>query len=213
MKTKELIELLQANDPSGEEECTVGNHPILSVDVEGSYYDGCQQVLIRDPEKAPYYDVVGAKYRSRGYKVTITTHSIQDAIKGNPEIPVDYSELTESVATMYRESDDKQRSKVIENCMNRLVRYFMIFVQNRLVDLYGSCPSSLSLQAAEAFAVRNFSYCKKVPAQMYDHPVDAQGRQLGVSWLDRMNDAWKHELGISMVDGVITIKKKTMNNT
>ncbi len=79
MKTKTLIALLQKADPSGEEECCVGNIDILDVWIEPAYWDGCLQVLKRD-ENSKGYSVIGAKITSKGKKVVIDTHSIKSAI-------------------------------------------------------------------------------------------------------------------------------------
>lgn len=91
MKTKRLIELLQEADPSGELECCVGNQDILSVDtVNAGYWDGCLQVLERDPAKAPYYDVVGGKFCADQPKVDIQPWGIFDAVMDDPGLVVTY---------------------------------------------------------------------------------------------------------------------------
>jgi hypothetical protein len=102
MKSKELIRLLQEEDPSGEVEVSVGNRDIFSLHTEPSYWDGRAQLLIRDYSKDPYYNVVGAKYTSRGSKVVITAMGVTDAILNNPDLPVDYSEVgNEDTAKRY----------------------------------------------------------------------------------------------------------------
>jgi hypothetical protein len=93
MKTRELIARLQEADPEGNTECCVGNEDIFFVDGMPAYYDGRLQVLIRDESKSPFYNVVGAKVTSKGAKIKIVTHSIEDAISENPELPVDTSEI------------------------------------------------------------------------------------------------------------------------
>ena len=89
MKTKELIRRLQEADPAGEEECVVGNHDIFFVENLPAYYDGRRQQLVRDPSKAPYYDVVGARITGTGRKVQIHTLSVADALENNPDMPVE----------------------------------------------------------------------------------------------------------------------------
>jgi len=93
MKTKDLIQLLNKADSSGEEEVCVGNHDILAVYGMPAYYDGCLQVLVRDKTKEPYYNVVGAKYVRSGVKINIQTWSIEDAIYENSKLPVDIPEV------------------------------------------------------------------------------------------------------------------------
>jgi len=87
MKTKKLIELLKEADPSGNLPVCVDNVDIFTVYQEASYWDGCLQQLKRDWKKK-YYNVVGAKYTSKGQKVTIRTLSIEDALYANPDLPI-----------------------------------------------------------------------------------------------------------------------------
>ena len=108
MKSKELIRLLLAEDPTGEVEVCVNNADILDVFTAGAYYDGKLQLLIRDPAKVDCYDVVGGKYVTTGSKIVISPMSITDMLWGEPDTPVDYSELGQQ-ADRYRESDDKTR--------------------------------------------------------------------------------------------------------
>jgi D-aminopeptidase len=79
MKTKELIRQLQEGDPTGDQEVSVGNTDIHFVSVEPAYYDGCQEVLVRD-EKEKCYNIIGARVVSEGDKVVIHTLGIHDAI-------------------------------------------------------------------------------------------------------------------------------------
>ena len=53
MKSKELIRLLQEEDPSGEVEVCVQNFDILGIHTEPAYWDGSLQVLMRDASKPP----------------------------------------------------------------------------------------------------------------------------------------------------------------
>lgn len=97
MKTAELIRQLQEADPSGELEVTVGKQDIFFLQVMPGYYDGCHQVLKRDPElEGKCYNIIGADIRSGGQHVCIETHSIRDAMADNPDFPVtfdsDYAE-------------------------------------------------------------------------------------------------------------------------
>jgi hypothetical protein len=108
MKSKDLIALLQKEDPTGETEVCVNNSDILCVYKMPAYYDGSLEVLVRDPSKEPYYDVIGAKRVRTGHKIKIITHSIEDAIWQNPDIPIDYSELNHDGT---KEQDDKVREE------------------------------------------------------------------------------------------------------
>jgi len=66
VKVKELIRLLQEEDP--EAEACVHNADIESVYAAQAYWDGRLQVLERDAEGY----VVGGKYTSNGWKVNIS---------------------------------------------------------------------------------------------------------------------------------------------
>jgi len=87
MKTKELIRLLQEADPSGEEDVCIDNEDIHFVELNEAYWDGCLQVLTRD-ESTEYYNVIGAKYTSKGFKINLRTLSIEEAMLNDPELPV-----------------------------------------------------------------------------------------------------------------------------
>lgn len=89
MKTAELVRRLWAEDPSGDCECCVGNCDILFVAKEPAYYDGPLEVLARNPEEAPFYDVEGARLTGKGSKVQIHTYSISDMLFENPKFPVE----------------------------------------------------------------------------------------------------------------------------
>lgn len=90
MKTKILIEELQKLDPTGEEEVCVGNEDIFFVSREPAYYDGCLQVLKRDPSMKPCYDITGLEYRSSGTKIAIHTYSVTDALYDDTDFEVTY---------------------------------------------------------------------------------------------------------------------------
>ena len=114
MKTKDLIKLLQEADPSGEGNVVVGNADIHFIEPQPAYYDGCMQVLIRDPALAPYYNIVGAKYQGKGNKLNIHTLSISDAIANDPEIPIYYENLSADQTDRYRSRAESWRREVID---------------------------------------------------------------------------------------------------
>lgn len=91
MKTSELIRRLQEADPNDEAECCVDNEDILFLEVLPGYYDGRLQVFTRDPARAPYFDIVGAKITSAGTKIKIRHCSIEELLIDHPEMPVDTS--------------------------------------------------------------------------------------------------------------------------
>jgi hypothetical protein len=95
MKTKKLIELLMAEDPSGEAECCIGNSDIHFVEIAPAWYDGRLEVLIRD-ENNPYYNIIGGKITSKGMKVFIRSLSLEDVLLDDPESPIDLSECQDN---------------------------------------------------------------------------------------------------------------------
>jgi hypothetical protein len=120
MKTKKLIELLQAEDPTGEVEVCVNNEDIFFLEHTSAYWDGCLQVLKRD-ESSPYYNIIGAKIASTGGKIKIKTLSIEDAIYEDPDLPVEFDEYTkksyaDSIAR-WREEAREVTKKLDNECL------------------------------------------------------------------------------------------------
>jgi len=97
MKTRDLIAMLQKADPSGEEEVSVGNSDIYFVHTAPAYYDGCQQVLIRDNTEEVYFNITGVHIRGQGRKVVIHTYNTRELIWDDPKLPVTFdSEYAET---------------------------------------------------------------------------------------------------------------------
>lgn len=94
MKTKELVRQLQEADPSGNEECCIGNLDIYEVRKLPAYYGGRLEVLERKSD-CKSYDVIGAKFVASGVKIQITPWGIDDALFEDPDMPVDCSEVTD----------------------------------------------------------------------------------------------------------------------
>jgi hypothetical protein len=89
MKVSELIHRLQDADPTGQLEACVGNIDIHFVSREPAYYDGCLQVLKRDPA-IKYYNIIGAELRASGDKVQIHTLSIEDVFLDKPDAEITF---------------------------------------------------------------------------------------------------------------------------
>jgi hypothetical protein len=88
MKSKELIKRLQEEDPSGEGHVVVDNKDIFFLEWKPGYWDGRYTVLVRDEKKKPYYDIVGAEYRSDGDKLNINTMDWEDVLLDDPDAPI-----------------------------------------------------------------------------------------------------------------------------
>lgn len=93
MKTNELIEQLQKLDPNNECEVCVNNEDIYFADRMPAYWDGRLQVLIRDPEKAPYYNITGLKVTGTGDKIKLHVMTLEDILYHNPRATVDLTSL------------------------------------------------------------------------------------------------------------------------
>lgn len=88
MKTKELIEQLKLEDPSGELEVSVENAPISYVMRSPAYWDGPQRQVIKDE----YHRIVKYKLARRGNKVDIKILDREDVFYDYPDAEVDLSE-------------------------------------------------------------------------------------------------------------------------
>lgn len=138
MKSKRLIELLQEEDPSGETEVCLysedGNVDILYLETKPGYWDGVYQVLERDWSDR-YYNVTGAQYRSDGYKIMITPHSIQEALYRNPELPV--TVIDDFVEKKMQKQVDKWRDSIKkekEQIDKELLQEYTYSVLNMIKD-------------------------------------------------------------------------------
>lgn len=85
MKTKELIRLLQLEDPSGDLEVNVGGDDIYFVERLPGYYDGAYSILQRDDSKKPFWDITGITVTRSGQKVEIHTMPIRDLVSDMPD--------------------------------------------------------------------------------------------------------------------------------
>lgn len=92
MKTKELIRQLQEADPSGELDCCIGTtSDIYFVERLPAYYDGTQEILIRDPKIKDRYNIVGGIFTGDGVKICIQSYSIEDALwDADGNFPIKY---------------------------------------------------------------------------------------------------------------------------
>jgi len=91
MKTRELIRQLQEADPSGGLDCCIETTTdIYFVERLPAYYDGTQEILVRDPNKENY-NIVGGIFTGEGVKVCIRSYSIEDALWDyDGKFPIEY---------------------------------------------------------------------------------------------------------------------------
>jgi len=179
MKTKDLILALQKIDPTGELECCVDNIDIYTIRLEPSYWDGLQQVLIRDPNLAPYYNVVGAKYVSDNTKVRISCLSIEDAIFEDEKLVVtydDHSKRMEEKVEQYRE----QSEKIKNNCECIM---FVSYVHEK-------CPD-LDETAAIKYYNNHLHYSDEMPED-----IRTENKS---SWFERRKKQWDRQINIDVL--------------
>ena len=92
MKSKDLIAKLQAIDPEGEMEVTIGKQDIFSVYSMPRYWDGCVTLLNRDSALAPYYDVTGATISSEGMHICLKSLPLDMLLLDDPEAPITFAD-------------------------------------------------------------------------------------------------------------------------
>lgn len=63
---------------------------IFYVTAESGYYDGCHEVLTRDPTRKGQYDIIGGEIRAADTKVVIRTLSIDSLFLDQPDAVVTY---------------------------------------------------------------------------------------------------------------------------
>ena len=90
MKTKELIELLQREDPSGELPVCVDGVDVYTGYSVPAYYDGRLQQLIKDETKQNCYNITGIRFLKEGSKVVLRTMSLDDVLWEDPDAVVTY---------------------------------------------------------------------------------------------------------------------------
>lgn len=181
MKTNELIRLLREADPAGDGEVSVGNRDIHFVTPEPAYYDGCQQVLLRNERGR----IVGAKYRASGGKVVIHAVPLRDVLWDDEDLPVDYSDLPPHRAEAYRTADDECRRKARECKKDLELENWLDYVRGKAADLGSDVDKVLAV--ARDFFAHNLNRDAPVPA---DIPV------LGESYVSRRHKQWDREVEI-----------------
>ena len=180
MKSKELIRLLQELDPTGELEVSVGKTDIFYIIKNASFWDGTLQVLQREESKKPYYNVIGARYKSTGQHLSIVPLSISEAIWENPDLPVDYSEGN---CKVYRATDDITRQESKDATFKWQIELFTEWVKDKVDNIR---PGENCKEDAEQFYRQNLS-----PADPVKNIPNSNERQrLEATWNDTVEVIW-----------------------
>ncbi len=189
MKTKELIRLLQEEDPTGEEHVVVGNVDISGVCKEPAYWDGSAQMIIRDEKGTP----IGGKYCREGNKIQISTLDFNTLIWDRPDIPMDYSELDEARQKSYAENHAKVRQKAKDCDYELELENFTKWALSKTTQ-----NTELVKVVAKNFFDGNLTPYDDMPP---DIPI------IGESWNSRRHKQWDQQLEVSLDMG-FTIKRK-----
>lgn len=181
MKTRELIEQLMKADPSGELECCVNNVDIYFVAPEVGYWDGCQQVLLHDESRKPFYSIIGVRFNSKETKINLTTVDWRLAISDDPDdFIVEYdSEYTRNKYEVIVEKE-RQAARDAENSVDR--QFFVSWAKEKFTELAEDYLVS--------FAEQHIFYTDARPAVIEGKPE---------SILDRMRRGW--EIRFKLVEG------------
>ena len=198
MKTKELIALLQNADPAGELECCVDNIDIIDVAVEPAYFDGCLEVLIRDPNNE-FYNVIGAKFIATGYKLNISPHSIRSAILDNVDLPIDYVGLNETSLAAYKKYVEERKISVEQMQIKSELEWFKKYVRSKV----NICEEHL-LQI-EKFYYDKLSWRDKIPKDILSLRTKDEATY---SYVEHRKMQWDRTIQISIENNKLVITKQ-----
>lgn len=206
MKTKDLIAELQKADPSGENECCIGNADIHCVYAEPAYWDGCLQVLLRDKSN-PYYNIIGAKYVGTGTKVVISPLSISDAIFEDENLPVTYEGISDFKIKSYEEKIQKARKETNEINNSCEKGFFVKYI----VKKYSNLVSENELtRIAEKYYEDNLDYQDGMPKDILTlkrkEKINDVEYEVIPSWLERREMQWDREITIDFDNGIPFLK-------
>ncbi len=189
MKTKELIQQLQEADPSGELEVSCGLIDIIHVDRAPSYYDGYQQVLIRDPSRDPYYNIVGGKYNGKNDKVVICPLTISDAIwnhRDKEPFVVDYSELPEYRGKMLQKAHEYDADNCERAHQENEFEHFFRWIKPKLEELPPEDVRDLKHVAHTMFEILGIHHSDPLPN------IPEGSKNIG-SYIDRRIKQWEEK--------------------
>lgn len=109
MKTRELVRLLQKADPTGEVDCCVDGIDIFSVQRLPAFQDGPKEVLQREADRKPHFDIIGGTISRRGEKVLIKALSLKSALINDPNLPIELVECDERTELQVQQWRDEAR--------------------------------------------------------------------------------------------------------
>lgn len=189
MTTTELIAHLHEADPDGTSEVSVGNVPVTFVTKEPGYYDGRQQVFIRDDRG----QIAGAKYNRDRPKIVIHSLSITERLWDDPDMPVDYSGLSPAQAEQRRAYHDRVRQAVREVEFSIVRDEYVAWVRDRFGSL---------LEENEDILTSAVTFLVDHPELMQPDPAVTDAR---LSAKENMQRTWDAKLDVGEQDGYFRV--------
>jgi len=195
MKTKELIEQLQLEDPTGELEVCMGNEPIVGAHTLPAYYDGCPFSLLRDDKG----NLVGIKRTSNGYIVSITSYDISDLLLDYPKLKIEYE--TDYAKKHYFERDEKTRQKMKDILDECELDTFTDWVYGRSKAI----KSDKNNEIIKKFWLANYTSETPIPEHI-DKPITKNGVTSYGSWNDRRWAQYDEQVKIKLQNGLVELR-------
>lgn len=200
MKTKELIRQLIEADPSGELEVGLGAD-IHFVERLPSYYDGYQQVLIKDENGR----IVGGKYVEGQDKVWIYTYSFSDAIWDYEDFPIEYSNYT----MRYKKCHDEIRQSSISHNEKMELYYFTKYIKEKVNEHVDHLDRVDTV--CEEFFREHYTYKTPIPEDIRA-PRHENNHQVWLGYCKMREIQWNREVDIKIEDGMDLILTKKVQN-
>lgn len=199
MKRDELIRRIMEADPEGTAEFCVGNADIYCLEPKPAYYEGYLQLLIHDEKLKPFYSIVGAKRTGKGNKVCIRPMSIEDCLWDDPELSVDYSELSDNVKERYFEQDEEVRKKSLKIETELEIECFISWVTKKLHNA-DVATGIIKETATKAFNDYGLSYKDPLPEYKNELIEKSDAGTIHPSYIQCREYKWDHEFEVSYDD-------------
>lgn len=188
MKTKELINILQELDPSGEVQVCVGGVDINTVYRAAGFYDGYYQILERDSKGSP----IGMKITTEGDKIVLKTLGAFSALEYNPKFYFDLSELKPIHAERFAESVELMKKNNADFHIASERRLFREYIVERVAEYIPKDDDDYFEDMAECFFDENLSP---------DDPFPDFVPEYNMSYVKRRELQWDKEIKIDF-DGL-----------
>jgi hypothetical protein len=207
MKSKELIRLLQEQDPSGEIEVCVGNVDIHFLSCEPAYYDGPLQVLTRDESKKPYYNITGGMYFTSGSKLKLHLLSFRDVIENDPDTAViEYSELSSGSAEITKQRHEEIRQATRDCEKQAEMDMFFSWAKSKAIDIYPGDDFEDLKDESERFYEKYLS--PNDPLKKLPPTPDKDGNMWGPSIVQCRESEWDDTIVVRFNKGYWEIVKR-----